>query len=134
MPAKTNKTDDLFSDWEEVQAAQGRFAKWESVGDSVTGTVELWDAATGATTFDGDPCGFLQLVDSDGEQVVVSLDKPQLRDMVVAAKPKPGDMVRVKFDEMRTSLKSGREYKAFSVAIRRQQNADPGPKSFNDSF
>lgn len=101
--------------WEEVEGAQGSFAKFETPGDTYMGTVVAYNATSGASDFDGNDCGYLVLEDTEGDLWTITLDKGALRDKVAAANPYPGLLIQVAFSGWAESKKTGRQYKTFSV-------------------
>lgn len=102
-------------EWEEVAVTAGTYVKFSDPGDGITGRVVEYSPDSGATTFDGDDCGYITIQDDDGEFWTVTLDKPQLQRVVAAAEPVKGMLLDVRFHEWRKSEKSGREYKVFKV-------------------
>ena len=112
-------------DYEESTAS--KFVKFENPGDQVEGRVVAYNADEGATTFDGDPCGYIDLHDPYGLTHRVSLDKPALKDPVVAANTPAGPVVglqmKIVFAEWATN-KQGTEWKRFRVYFVRGSERD----------
>lgn len=129
--------DEEFQEWVEIETPSGAFAKFNEPGDNVTGKVVAFDERTGGTNFDGDECGVVILApigpDADDpdapEQIIVTLDKPALRDKVKAANPQEGDLLYVGFAAWVESKSTGREYKTFDVRISRRKTTAKGKAS-----
>lgn len=103
-------------EFEDVEVANGGWAKWEEVGTTYVGEFMAYNV-NGGTTFDGDPCDELVLL-VDDEQLRVTLDRGALRDAVQAAQPRHGDVLRIARGDDAES-KGGRTYFTFDVAVAR---------------
>ena len=114
-------------EWETIDSAPGNFVKFGAIGDGVTGTVVNYDATSGATTFDGDPCGHIVVQDDTGTWHTVSLDKGALRDKVAAAFPEKGNTIDIRYTSDTESKSTGRTYKTFTVRIARTKSAVTTP-------
>lgn len=118
-----------MTEWQEITTA-GAFAKFSEPGDVYTGTVRNYHPTEGATTFDGDECGFVDIEDEDGELYRITLDKGALRDPIQAAARQRGldfingTLMSVEYTGDRESKKTGRQYKYFTVKVA----VDPTPK------
>ena len=98
--------------WEEATPLS--WARFENPGDGVMGQVVEYDPYRGTTDFNGAECGLLVLLQDDGEQVQISLDKNALRDAIKGCRPESGLYMAVRFAQWRTS-KNGRDYKEFQA-------------------
>ena len=111
-----------MTEWTEISSA-GAFAKFLEPGDVYVGTVRNYDPDNGATTFDGDPCGYVDLEDDDGELWRITLDKGALRDPIQTAARQRGmdwinnTLLSVEYTGDRESKKTGRNYKWFTVKV-----------------
>lgn len=122
----------MTEQWTEIASA-GAFAKFTEPGDSYTGVVRNYDPTAGATTFDGDECGFVEIEDDDGEVWRITLDKGALRDPIASAARQRGmDFINstkmmVEYTTNKES-KNGRSYKFFTVKIAPVSGAKATPK------
>jgi hypothetical protein len=112
-------------EWEEAVVARGTFVKFGEHGDGITGWVEQYDPAAGATTFDGDVCGHIQVLDEDGASWVVSLDNSLKADRATGLSLGRGDYIDVRY-RGDIEAKSGRTYK--DIAFRKAKSAPPMPE------
>lgn len=114
--------------WEKAPQADGskQWAKFQNEGDSVEGEIVDLNLESGAQTYDGIPCGYVQLKPDAGEEIRLGLDKKMIADQVIACEPKVGDRLRVDFTGWRTSEKSGRQYKFYEVFIDRTSGKKAG--------
>ena len=106
----------------EEHTATGQHWTYDEPGSQIEGEVIAYDPDNGATNYDGDVCGFIELATTDGEDVTVTVDKPNLKRSLRRAGPQAGDRVRIRFESWETS-KKGREYKSFRVWIARKTEA-----------
>jgi hypothetical protein len=83
-------TDDI--NWDEM--ATSAFVKFETIGDTVSGTIT---AVRPGTDFNGNPCPVIDLVTEDGERTL-SCGQANLKAQIIALKPKAGDVLKVTFD------------------------------------
>lgn len=97
--------------WAEVHPP--KFAKWETPGDKVVGQVLHYSPHEGATTFNGEVCGYIDLETDDGVWRIV-LDKDALKDRISAAYPQVGDWLAVKYLSSKDTGR-GQPYKVFGV-------------------
>lgn len=98
--------------WEPV--VMPNIIKWENLNTKVAGRV-LWYSEVGASTYNDEPCGFIDLAPLDGGATIrVVLDKPQLSDAVRNAHPTIGDIIGIKFAE-EVDTGKGQPYKKFDV-------------------
>jgi hypothetical protein len=103
-------------EWEDVTVPAGRFVKWEE-GHVETGWVVSYSPDTGATTYDGDPCGHLVIDDKETRELhTIVLDKGALRDAVAAANPRDGLLMQVACTGTKES-KAGRTYLTFGTKV-----------------
>lgn len=88
--------------------------KFENINDRVAGRI-VWYSETGSSTYNDEPCGFIDIDKLDGSGVArVILDKPQLSDSVRNAYPQVGDIIGIKFAE-EVDTGRGQPYKKFHV-------------------
>ena len=115
MAAKTDAWDKI--EWEDVVSPRGTFVRWDNPGDDIIGTIIEFNLEDGATTYDGDPCGFVTLQDRDGELWTVTLDKGSLKDAFLATQPAKGKLIRLYFREWRDTKDGKRQYKFFAGQV-----------------
>ncbi len=101
-------------DWSSHKGGSGVFVKWETVGDSFTGTV----VGIREHTFDKEkgPVVLLDLTPrGGGDPVTMSLDKVDLRRKVAELEPQVSDELRVTFTGTEKLPNSPQPMKLFEV-------------------
>ena len=97
--------------WEIVQSP--RHAKFDTIGDRIAGRVIYYSPDTGETTYNDEPCGYLDMTPlGGGPNLRVTLDNPNLADRIRDAYPVPGMLLGIKYVED-TEGKNGRTFKRF---------------------
>lgn len=79
--------------WDEFKT-EGAFVKFETVGDSIAGTVT--DVRPG-TDFNGNPCPELELTTPDGEVRILSCGQANLKHQMLEIRPNVGDTLVVTY-------------------------------------
>ena len=93
----------------------GEFVKFETVGDTVSGTVN----AVRAHRFDdGSVAPQILLTTDDGEERTVTAGQVRLKAELATQRPEPGDHVTIKFTEVE-KRSGGKTLKHFSVDVTR---------------
>ena len=89
-----------------VPVDKPRFQKWDKPGDGCMGEVVWYDPYRGERDFNKEECGFLDLLNPQGQIVRVVLDKPNLNEKVRDARPQIGDLLGIKFAEEKRSAEN----------------------------
>lgn len=118
-------------DWTPHRGGSGDFVKFETIGDSVTGTIvaireHTFDAAKGA----------VPLIDiaprAGGEVVTLSVDKVDLKYKLAELEPQVGDDLRVRYAD--TERTPNGTKKVFTIDHRRavpKPASEPEPDDFD---
>ena len=106
-----------MSTWDAAPAAPtaGNYAKWETAGDNVVGTVTHVDPV-GATTVKGVECPLVIVQTADGEDVSISCSQAQLWQKMLDARPEVGDKIAVQMTEVE-KRPNGHTLKHFVVEV-----------------
>ena len=104
-------------DEEQYEVQTSPWFKFAEPGDAVWGRVDEYNPDSGATTYDDEPCGYINLRQPDGTVYRIGLDKNALRDKVVASRPVVGRKMKILFSEMRDSKRGGQPWKFFKVCL-----------------
>lgn len=101
--------------WDDPELrAGGDFAKFETVGDSVTGTITAirahrWD--------DGSVCPQIFLVTDDGEEKTVTAGQVRLKAALAEKRPEAGDHLTIRLTDIEKRA-GGKTLKHFDVQVK----------------
>jgi hypothetical protein len=130
----------MSTTWEDVEVPKGTYIGWGKVGQTVTGKV-LSFSADGAKDFNGNVCPLLVLelteqcdnyrdkgatheTISAGELVSITAGQAALKQAVVAAGFRTGDLTQIVFEGTHKSS-AGNDVKDFKVRVARGATPEP---------
>lgn len=118
-------TEPTNDPWAGITAGGGGdYLKWETVGQSVIGTIT---AKRAGTDFNGHPCPQMDINTDDGETVTLNAGQAQLKALILDANPQVGDRIAITFSG-EEKVEKGMK-KVFDVAVKAGDGTTPAPSA-----